>query len=185
MKEPKDFPKALAVLTVAEVVIFTTAAVVGYKYNAQYSTAPLFVILSYLHIRPRLNILFLSIGSLQEPWMKKSAFAFVLVPTIVIGALYANVAGKYIYRRVMRNSRHAHSHTVLGWGTWLGIQAVLWVLAWVLGETIPSMGDFLGIMSAAFDSFFGYIFCGHYGIDYAVQFADIRKFIQGRLHGLS
>ena len=91
--------------------------------------------------------------------MKKSAFAFVMVPTIVIGALYANVAGKYIYRRVMRNSRHAHSHTILGWGTWLGIQAVLWILAWVLGETIPSMGDFLGIMSAAFDSFFGYIFC--------------------------
>jgi hypothetical protein len=139
MKQPKDFPKALAVLTVAEVVVFTLAAVIGYHYNGQYSTAPL-------------------IGSLQEPWMKKSAFAFVMVPTIVIGALYANVAGKYIYRRIMRDSRHAHSHSVLGWSTWLGLQFVLWTAAWVLGEVIPSMGDFLGIMSAAFDSFFGYIF---------------------------
>lgn len=139
MKNPQDFPKALAVLTVAEVVIFTVAAVVGYHFNGQYSTAPL-------------------IGSLQEPWQKKSAFAFVIVPTVVIGALYANVAGKYIYRRIMRDSKHAHSHTVIGWATWLGLQALLWVCAWVLGEVIPSMGDFLGIMSAAFDSFFGYIF---------------------------
>lgn len=50
MKKPKDFPKALAVLTVAEVVVFTLAACIGYAYNGQYSTAPLF-------------------GSLQEPYM--------------------------------------------------------------------------------------------------------------------
>ncbi|KAK9899096.1 hypothetical protein P389DRAFT_43887 [Cystobasidium minutum MCA 4210] len=139
MERPQDFPKALAVLTFFEVTIFTVAAVVGYYFNAQYSTAPL-------------------IGSLLEPWMKKSAFAFVLVPTVIIGALYANVAGKYIFRRIMRGSRHAHSHSVVGWGTWLAIIVVLWIVAWVLGETIPSMGDFLSIMSAAFDSFFGYIF---------------------------
>jgi len=139
MEQPKDFPKALAVLTVAEVVIFTVAAVVGYAYNGQYSTAPL-------------------IGSLQEPYMKKSAFAFVIVPTVIIGALYANVASKYVFRRIMKDSRHAHSHSVVGWGTWIGIQLIFWAVAFVLGETIPSMGDFLGIMSAAFDSFFGYLF---------------------------
>lgn len=138
MEQPKDFPKALAVLTVAEVVVFTVAAVVGYHYNGQYATAPL-------------------IGSLQEPYMRKSAFAFVMVPTVIIGALYANVACKYVYRRIMKDSRHAHSHSVIGWGTWMGLQVVFWAIAFVLGETIPSMGDFLGIMSAAFDSFFGYI----------------------------
>ena len=73
MEKPKDFPKALAVLTVAEVVVFTIAASVGYAYNGQYSTAPL-------------------IGSLQEPYMKKSAFAFVIVPTVIIGALYVSAA---------------------------------------------------------------------------------------------
>lgn len=117
MKEPKDFPKALAVLTVAEVVIFTIAASVGYTYNGQYSTAPL-------------------IGSLQQPWQKKSAFAFVILPTIVIGSLYANVAGKYIFRRIMRDSRHAHSHSVTGWGTWIGIQAILWVVSLEFAMTV-------------------------------------------------
>lgn len=88
----------------------------------------------------------------------RCAVLYSLIPTVIIGALYANVAGKYIYRRIMKDSRHAHTHSVVGWGTWIGIIVILWAVAFVLGETIPSMGDFLGIMSAAFDSFFGYIF---------------------------
>ncbi|KAJ3121057.1 hypothetical protein HK100_012543 [Physocladia obscura] len=139
MKNPKDFPKALAVLTVAEIIVFFIAASVGYAYNGQYSTAPL-------------------IGSLEQGWMKKSAFAFVIIPTVVIGVLYANVAGKFIFRRIIKDSIHGYTHTVYGWSIWTVIQALLWGVSFLLGETIPSMGDFLSLMSAAFDSFFGYIF---------------------------
>lgn len=136
MKDPRDFPKALAALTILELILFSVAAAVGYKYMGQYSTAP-------------------SIGSLSEPWARKSAFAFVLVPTVVIGAIYSNVASKFLFQRILGNTRHAHSHSFVGWGTWIGIVIFIWTIAFVLGNVIPSMGDFLSIMSAAFDSFFG------------------------------
>ncbi|GFZ51702.1 hypothetical protein JCM24511_09470 [Saitozyma sp. JCM 24511] len=139
MKEPRDFPKALAALTVLELILFTVVAAVGYNYMGQYSTAP-------------------SIGSLSEPWARKSAFAFVLVPTVVIGAIYSNVAAKFVFKRILGNSRHAHSHSIVGWGTWVAIVVFIWVIAFILGNVIPSMGDFLSIMSSAFDSFFGFIF---------------------------
>jgi len=138
MKRPQDFPKALAALTIAEFCLFTTVAVVGYYFTGQYATAPL-------------------VGSLQHPWMRKSSFAFVLVPTLIIGAIYSNVAAKFIYLRIMGKSRHAHSNSVVGWGVWIGVTIAIWAIAFVLGEAIPSMGDFLGIMSAAFDSWFGFI----------------------------
>jgi hypothetical protein len=115
MKDPRDFPKALAALSVMELVLFTVVAAVGYNYLGQYSTAP-------------------SIGSLLEPWQRKSAFAFVMVPTIIIGALYANVAGKFIYKRILGNSRHAHSHSFIGWGTWILIDVGFWAVAFVLGK---------------------------------------------------
>jgi hypothetical protein len=115
MKQPKDFPKALAALSIMQLILFSVVAAVGYYYFGQYSTAP-------------------SIGSLQEPWMRKSAFAFVLVPTVVIGGLYANIAGKFIYKRVLGNSRHAHSHSVIGWGTWIVIVVAIWAVAFVLGK---------------------------------------------------
>lgn len=58
----------------------------------------------------------------------------------------------------MGKSRHAHSNTVIGWGVWVAVMAGIWGLAFIFGETIPSMADFLSLLGAAFDSFFGFIF---------------------------
>jgi hypothetical protein len=71
---------------------------------------------------------------------------------------YANVSAKFVYNRIMGNSHHAHSNTVVGWGTWIGVMAAIWVVAFVFAEVIPSMGDFLSLLGAGFDSFFGFIF---------------------------
>ena len=34
----------------------------------------------------------------------------------------------------------------------------IWVIAFIFASVIPSMGDFLSLLGAAFDSFFGFIF---------------------------
>jgi len=38
------------------------------------------------------------------------------------------------------------------------VMIVIWVIAFIFAEVIPSMGDFLSLLGAAFDSFFGFIF---------------------------
>ncbi|KAK4686785.1 hypothetical protein P7C73_g3340, partial [Tremellales sp. Uapishka_1] len=138
MERPQDFPKALAGLAGMSFVLFIVVPIVGYRYLGQYATAP-------------------SFGSL-EPVYKKASFAFVIVPTIVIGVIYCNVAAKYIYGRLMKNSVHAHSNTKLGWGVWVAVVTGIWALSFILGSVIPSMGDFLSLLGAAFDSFFGFIY---------------------------
>lgn len=62
-----------------------------------------------------------------------------------------NVSAKFIYGRLMKGSRHAHSNTVLGWGVWVGVITAIWAVAFVFGSVIPSMGDFLSLLGAAFD----------------------------------
>jgi len=105
----------------------------------QYSTAPAF-------------------GSLGVVVYKKASFAFVIVPTIIIGVIYANVTAKFIFFRIFGKSRHAHSNTVLGWSVWVGLMVAIWFIGFIFAEVIPSMGDFLSLLGAAFDSFFGFIF---------------------------
>ena len=139
MERPQDFPKALAVLVAISTFLFIVPPAIGFHYLGQYSTAPAF-------------------GSLGVVVYKKASFAFVIVPTLVIGVIYANVSAKFIYFRVMGNSRHAHSNTVIGWGVWGLVMTGIWVLAFIFAEVIPSMGDFLSLLGAAFDSFFGFIF---------------------------
>jgi hypothetical protein len=138
MEKPQDFPKSLAVLTVISAFLFICPPAIGFHYLGQYSTAPAF-------------------GSLGPDSYKKGSFAFVIVPTIVIGVIYANVTAKFIYFRVMGTSRHAHSNTVIGWGVWLMVMVVIWIIAFIFAEVIPSMGDFLSLLGAAFDSFFGFM----------------------------
>lgn len=139
MERPQDFPKSLAVLATVSAVLFIVPPAIGFRYLGQYSTAPAF-------------------GSLGVVVYKKASFAFVIVPTVVIGVIYANVSAKFIYGRLMGKSRHAHSNTVVGWAVWFIVMVFIWVTAFVFAEVIPSMGDFLSLLGAAFDSFFGFIF---------------------------
>lgn len=139
MEKPQDFPKALAVLTVISAILFIVPPAIGYRYLGQYATAPAF-------------------GSLGVVSYKKASFGFVIVPTLIIGVIYANVTAKFIYTRVLGTSRHTHSHTVVGWGVWAIIMVGIYLVAFVFAEVIPSMGDFLSLLSATFDSFFGFIY---------------------------
>jgi hypothetical protein len=139
MERPQDFPKALGVLTFISSILFIVPPAIGFRYLGQYATAPAF-------------------GSLGVVEYKKISFGFVIVPTLIIGVIYANVTAKFIYTRMMGESKHAHSNTLIGWGVWFTVMTALWLLGFVFAEVIPSMGDFLSLLSAAFDSFFGFIY---------------------------
>ncbi|KAL1852592.1 hypothetical protein Plec18170_005723 [Paecilomyces lecythidis] len=139
MEKPQDFPKSLAVLAAISIILFIVPPAVGFRYLGQYASAPAF-------------------GSLGVVSYKKASFAFVIVPTLIIGAIYANVTAKFIYYKIMRQSRHAHSNTVIGWGVWILVMGSIWGIGFIFSEVVPSMGDFLSLLGAAFDSFFGFIF---------------------------
>lgn len=134
MKQPRDFPKALVALAIMEMTLFCIVAGVGVHYLGQYAEAPM-------------------VGSLLHPWQRQSAFALVLVPTLIIGSIYSNVAAQYLFQRVLKGTRHVYSNSKTGWATWVLITVGIWSTAFILGNAIPSMGDFLAIMSALFDSF--------------------------------
>lgn len=119
MEKPEDFPKSLAALAILSFFLFIIPPSIGYRYLGQYSTAPAF-------------------GSLGILKQEKAVAAFVLVPTLIIGTIYANVSAKFIFGRIMGKSRHAYSNTVIGWGVWIGVMTFVWATAFVFGEVIPS-----------------------------------------------
>ena len=64
----------------------------------------------------------------------------------VAGVIYGHVASKYIYVRLFRGTRHMSKRTVLAVGSWLGITLVLWVVAWIIAESIPNFNDLLSLV---------------------------------------
>jgi len=142
MKEPKDFPKALWAVTIAEIFVFSICGGVTYAYvGSNYYTAPAF-------------------GSLSNRTYQIVSFSFMIPTLIFLGVLYASVSARFVFFNIFSGTRHMGSHTVVGWATWAGILAVLWVGAFIIAEVIPFFSDLLSLMSSLFDSFFGFIFWG-------------------------
>lgn len=142
MKEPKDFPKALWVVTILEIIVFSICGAVTYAYTGtNYNVSPAF-------------------GALGNATYEKVSFSFMIPTLIFLGVLYASVSARFIFFNVFAGTRHLGSHTVVGWASWAGILAVLWVLAFIIAEVIPFFSDLLSLMSSLFDSFFGFIFWG-------------------------
>ena len=142
MKEPKDFPKALWAVTIAEIIVFSLVGAIVYVYTGtQYNTAPAF-------------------GSLGKEVYKKVAFSFMIPTLIFLGVLYASVSARFVFFRIFEGTRHKGNHTVVGWAAWAGILAATWVVAFIIAEVIPFFSDLLSLMSSLFDSFFGFIFWG-------------------------
>lgn len=142
MKEPRDFPKALWAVTIAEIIVFSIVGAVIYNFTGtQYMSAPAF-------------------GSLSNPVFLKVSFSFMIPTLIFLGVLYASVSARFVFFHIFKDSRHKGSHTVVGWASWAGILAVTWVFAWIIAEIIPFFNDLLSLMSSLFDSFFGFIFWG-------------------------
>ncbi|KAI1784526.1 transmembrane amino acid transporter protein-domain-containing protein [Ganoderma leucocontextum] len=141
MKEPKDFPKALWAVSIAEMVVFTLCGALMYHWvGNQYMTAPAF-------------------GSLS-PLYKKIAFSFAIPTIVFLGALYGSVTARFLFFRIFKDSHHRYSNTTKGWATWVGIIAANWAVAFVIAEVIPFFSDLLSLMCSLFDCWFGFIFWG-------------------------
>ncbi|RAH87499.1 hypothetical protein BO86DRAFT_4470 [Aspergillus japonicus CBS 114.51] len=142
MREPKDFWKSVTAVTIAEIIVFSLVGAIVYAYTGnQYITSPAF-------------------GSLGNETYKKVSFSFMIPTLVFLGVLYASVSARFLFFRLFDGTRHKGNHTVVGWAAWAGILCCLWIAAFIIAEVIPFFSDLESIMSALFDSFFGFIFWG-------------------------
>lgn len=142
MKRPREFKKALVVVTICELITFALAGSIVYVYvGNKYITAPAF-------------------GSLVGNY-KKIAYSFALPTILFLGSLYSNVTSQWIFLIIFKEgNKNRETHTVLGWSVWIGLNALIWVVAFVVAEVIPFFSDLLSLMSSLFDCWFGFVFWG-------------------------
>lgn len=79
---------------------------------------------------------------------------------VIAGVIYANVAAKQIYMRIFRGTRHLHETTWLSFGTWAAIVLALWLIAWIIAESIPVFNNLNSLIVALFASWATYGLAG-------------------------
>ncbi|RAH67450.1 amino acid transporter [Aspergillus aculeatinus CBS 121060] len=136
MKNPKDFPKSLCMLQAFEIVLYTVASAVIYRYAGQDVKSP-------------------ALGS-AGPVVRKVAYG-VAIPTIVVaGVVLGHVAIKNVYVRLFRGTDVMHKRSAKGIGAWIGLAAGYWIIAWVIAEAIPVFSNLVSLVCALFASWFSF-----------------------------
>lgn len=135
MQNPKDFPKALALLQTVAITFYLVVAVVIYYFAGQHVASP-------------------ALGS-ASPVVRKIAFGIAAPTIIVAGVINAHVCAKNVYVKVWRNQPKVMAEVSRrAWASWLIIITVLWIVAWLIGSVIPVFSQLLGLIGALFCTWF-------------------------------
>lgn len=96
---------------------------------------------------------------------------------MVSNVIYGHVAAKYIYLRLFRGTEHIHSRSLVATGSWLLITLALWIVAWIIAESIPVFNNLLSLISSLFASWFTYGLAGFMWLwmNWGEWFRDWRK----------
>ncbi|PLB39871.1 transmembrane amino acid transporter protein-domain-containing protein [Aspergillus candidus] len=144
MKDPRDFPKSLAMLQGFEIVFYTIAAAVIYRYAGQGVASP-------------------ALGS-TGPILQKVAYG-IAIPTIVIaGVINGHVAIKNVYVRLFRGTDLMHQRSLRATGSWIALALTFWIISWIIAEAIPVFNNLLSLISALFASWFSFGLSGIFGL---------------------
>ncbi|KAL4792198.1 transmembrane amino acid transporter protein-domain-containing protein [Aspergillus venezuelensis] len=136
LKEPRDFPKALALLQSIDISLYLVAGVVIYYYAGSDVASP-------------------ALGSIS-PLVSKVAYGIALPTIIIAGVINGHIACKSIYTRVFAGTDRMHKRDLMAIGSWIGIGVALWVVAWIIATAIPVFSSLLSLMTALFASWFSF-----------------------------
>lgn len=128
MKRPKDYSKAVYLSMTLVTASYLTFSLVIYRWCGKWISSP-------------------SLGSAGET-IKRVAYGIALPGLLVSGCLYVHVAAKYLFVRILRDSKHLQSNSPVHWGTWLGCTVGLSAVSFILAEAIPIFTYILALVGA-------------------------------------
>ncbi|KAF2236762.1 hypothetical protein EV356DRAFT_530668 [Viridothelium virens] len=128
MKKPQDYSKAVFAAMGLVQSAYLAFSLVVYRWCGQWVASP-------------------SLGSAGTT-IKKVAYAIGLIGLIISACLYLHIASKYVFVRILRNSRHLQANTFVHWGTWLGCTIGLASLSFILAEAIPIFNYLIALTGA-------------------------------------
>ncbi|KAJ5786793.1 transmembrane amino acid transporter protein-domain-containing protein [Penicillium pulvis] len=133
MRDPRDFTKSVLVCQASITVIYIVIGTVVYYYCGSYVASP-------------------ALGSAGEV-IKKISYGIAFPGLVVSAVLYLHLPAKHIFVRLLRDSRHLASNTIIHWVTWLGSTITVTVVAYVIASAIPVFGSLVSLIGALLGTF--------------------------------
>ena len=128
MRQPREYKKALFSCMGLVTAVYLAFSLVVYKYCGQYVASP-------------------SLGS-AGPTLEKVAYGIGLLGLLASGMIYAHVGAKYLFVRILRDSRHLQEKTVTHWLVWLSCSLGLCLLSFILASAVPIFNYLIALVGS-------------------------------------
>ncbi|KAI8942502.1 hypothetical protein NX059_000566 [Plenodomus lindquistii] len=125
MRNPKEFGKAVKWCMGFVTAAYLSFSLVVYKWCGKWVASP-------------------SLGS-AGPTVKKVAYGVGIIGLCVSGALYVHVSAKYVFVRILRNSRHLQANSVVHWSVWMGCITAMTVISFLIASGVPIFNYLLSL----------------------------------------
>ncbi|KAJ0119230.1 hypothetical protein J7T55_013467 [Diaporthe amygdali] len=132
-----NWPKALCMLQFLDTALYLVAAVVIYVYVGPDVPSP-------------------ALSAAGSVVVRKVIWGIALPTIVIAGVIYGHVAARYIFGRILGKTRHMHRRTLIGDAGWVCLGLTIWVIAFVISESIPVFNSLLSLICALFVSWFSY-----------------------------
>lgn len=153
--EPGDLsqlPKALFLLQVTDISKYVVVTIVIHQYAGIDVSNPALSSMSSVVMNVAYGIALHTVRiSLYQSANYADHFKILLA-----GVIYRHIAVNYTYVGLFRGTKHMNFNTWLGVGLYVAISLTLWVIAWVIAESIPDFNTLLALISSLFPSWFTY-----------------------------
>lgn len=132
MHTPKDYVKSIWSLGLIEIFIYTLTGAIIYAFVGQDVKSPAL----------------LSAG----PLISRIVFGLAIPVIFISGSINNTVLCRYVHGNMYKNSVVRYVNTRKGWTTWIALNAVTTLIAWIIAEAIPFFSELLSISASLFVS---------------------------------
>jgi amino acid permease len=130
MRNPRHYSRSLFLCRGVAIGTYLIIGIVVYYYCGSYVASP-------------------ALGS-AGALMKKVSYGLALPGLCVSMVLYTHLTAKYVFIRIMRNSKHLTSNSFVHWSTWIACTTSTALIAYCIASGIPAFGGLVSLMGAVF-----------------------------------
>lgn len=131
LKDPREYTKALVMLQTTAIAVYTFVAVFIYYYIGPNVPAPAL--------------------SATTPKVRIAAYAVASITIVIAGVVNGSVGAKQIYMRFWswkKQPKVVQEKSFKSYGSWIAIVVTIWLLAWIIAESIPTFEYVLALVAA-------------------------------------
>ncbi|KAJ5863879.1 uncharacterized protein N7529_005795 [Penicillium soppii] len=128
MRNPKDYKKSLYLCMALVTASYLAFSLVVYRWCGQWVASP-------------------SLGSAGQT-IKMVSYGVALLGLVVSATIYLHIAAKYVFVRVLGNTRHLQANTVVHWATWMSCTILLGAISFILAEAIPIFNYLIALVGS-------------------------------------